>query len=260
MTTGLICRNSDRRAGWKPTIGRRVNRTLDDSVRALHVGCREREIVPHAAVWGLTLAVLPIVGVLLSLAVGTPAWVAPTAILGALATYLAVYMPIKRRMIPGARRKLLIDLALFVGPVFFGLASSMGVNPSEINLVFLVMILCGVLMLRLGCFVGGCCHGRPGRIGVHYPGTGHRVIPLPLLEAAFALLLLVGVIVSASVQAPSRTVVVAAGLAYVGYRFVAEFFRARAGDFAVRRCAGLSLTQWLCLLIASAAAVVVSGL
>lgn len=41
----------------------------------------------------------------------------------------------------------------------------------------------GIVVLRIGCFFGGCCHGQPSRFGVRYPESPTRVLPLPLFEA-----------------------------------------------------------------------------
>lgn len=236
-----------------------INDALDRFVLPLHTRCRARGIVPHAAVWGLAFMALPVAATLASITVGTPPWVAPLAIFGALLGYLTGYMPLKQRLFPGARRKLLVDLVAFVAPAFFSLGWLLGVAPSQLGLVFAVVIFCGVALLRLGCFFGGCCHGRPSRIGVKYPGRATRVIPLPLLEAGMGAMLLLCIAAGVALGLPERILIATAGLAYVGYRFGAEFFRARRGPFAVRRFLALSITQWLCLVLMGAATAFLLG-
>ena len=55
-------------------------------------------------------------------------------------------------------------------------------------------ILVGMAFTRIGCFLNGCCAGRPTRWGFRLPnraGTWERRVPTQLLEATLALFLLV---------------------------------------------------------------------
>lgn len=111
---------------------------------------------------------------------------------------------------------------------------------------------------RIGCFLAGCCHGRPTMLpwGVVYPdwaaagrlyGPGVAVHPSPLYETALLLALAAWLAWSGS----RRPVVRAASAAatYLLGRFALDFLR---GDAA--RYEGLSPAQWLALglLVASA--------
>ncbi|MBL4685799.1 MAG: hypothetical protein JKY37_14485, partial [Nannocystaceae bacterium] len=81
----------------------------------------------------------------------------------AIVAYLRLYMPLKRRMIPGSRRKLLIDLTVFVAPVYAGLCWLGGLGPAAATDVLAFVVAAGIIVLRSGSFLAGCCHGVPSR-------------------------------------------------------------------------------------------------
>ncbi|MEX1365947.1 MAG: prolipoprotein diacylglyceryl transferase family protein [Nannocystaceae bacterium] len=182
-------------------------------------------------------------------AIASRGWIAPVALLLTLVAYLRAYMPLKRRLIPGSRRKLLIDLTLFVAPVYLGLCWLGGLGPRAAADVLVFVVASGIVVLRGGCFLGGCCRGEPCRVGARYPGVDGRFFPLPLFEMVVGVVLL-GAAVGMSVYATRAGTLLAplAGI-YAGYRFSSEFLRARTGPFAVRRACGLTITQWLCAAI-----------
>ena len=112
---------------------------------------------------------------------------------------------------------------------------------------FIPFLALGHALGRLGCFLNGCCFGKPtdAWCGVLFPDRGGRVYPTQLFEAA-ALFLLYAVLRSLQRQAilarPGRLF----GLylvAYAGLRFGVEFFR---GDQAIW-WAGLTLQQVISL-------------
>ena len=100
---------------------------------------------------------------------------------------------------------------------------------------------------RLGCFLNGCCFGKPtdAWCGVVFPGQGVRVYPTQLFESAGLFLLY------AVLRSLQRPVMLARPgrllgwylLCYGGLRFGIEFFR---GDQAVW-WAGLTLQQGISL-------------
>lgn len=192
--------------------------------------------------WGLAIVAAPVAA-----AIGAASWRGAVALLGALVLYVRVFLPAKRRLLPGARRKLLIDFSLFVGPVFAGLSWALQLSFDRSLGALCLAVPTGIAVLRFGCFLSGCCHGRPGRWGPRYCDT--RVLPLPLLESALAAVLFASAALGlcTGVDPVALASVLATG--YVGYRFFAEFFRARSGEFGVRRFGGLSLTQWLCAML-----------
>jgi len=125
----------------------------------------------------------------------------------------------------------------------------------------LVVLGLGVFLAfgRVGCFMVGCCHGRPARWGVRYGHAhgeagvpwrlvGRRVFPLQLVEAvvSFALVTVALVASVARHARPGEAVLVylsGYGLA----RFVFELFR---GDEARPQWLGLSQAQLTALIIA----------
>ena len=115
---------------------------------------------------------------------------------------------------------------------------------------------------RLGCFMVGCCHGRPHRWGVRYGDrhaaagftpalVGVRLLPLPLIEAAIALLVVAAgfaLVVAGAAAGAAFTIYVSA---YAVARFFLELAR---GDAERPVWRGFSQPQWLSLLCAGAVA------
>jgi phosphatidylglycerol:prolipoprotein diacylglycerol transferase len=118
------------------------------------------------------------------------------------------------------------------------------------------------VLARMGCFLAGCCHGRPSTLpwAVVYPtpspatmfhGDAVAVHPSPLYEAA--LLLAIAAWVARS-RADRPSGAVRAALAYLAGRFVLDFFR---GD--ALRLEGLTPMQWLAFGVLAAGIVVAAG-
>ncbi len=112
---------------------------------------------------------------------------------------------------------------------------------------------------RLGCFLAGCCHGRPSELpwAVTFPldspavrrfGEGVGVHPTQLYEAAALALIAVWVACRPAVVPGARLLRVAAY--YSVARFLLDGFR---GDAAVQGGA-LSTAQWASLLVLAASA------
>lgn len=96
---------------------------------------------------------------------------------------------------------------------------------------------------RLGCFLNGCCYGKPtdAWCGVVFPGQTQPVVPTQLFEAAGLMaifLLLRRMQRSSAIERPWEISGVYL-IAYAGLRFALEFLR---GDQTVWR-AGLTLQQ-----------------
>ncbi|MCR9163138.1 MAG: prolipoprotein diacylglyceryl transferase family protein [Nannocystaceae bacterium] len=216
-------------------------RLLDDAIGRTTRWCDARSIHAFGICWGLTLACAPALAGL-----GAGSWRGGVALAVTLVLYLRVFMRVKRWLIPGARRKLLIDFGLFVGPVFLGLCVCLGLDAASALRGLCLAIPFGIATLRMGCFFSGCCHGGSCRWGPRYPAQAHRVAPLPLLEAGIGAALLLAAGLGLLCGATSLALSVGLLGIYAGYRFCSEFFRARSGRFAVRRFAGLSITQWMC--------------
>lgn len=117
-----------------------------------------------------------------------------------------------------------------------------------------VFLACG----RIGCFMVGCCHGRPCKWGVKYtdehaeagfPGylVGVRLFPIQAVESALALSIVIcGMVLVLKGYAPG-TALVFYVIAYGWGRFCLEFFR---GDSARSYLWGFSEAQWTSLLLA----------
>ncbi|MFA5093990.1 MAG: prolipoprotein diacylglyceryl transferase [Candidatus Omnitrophota bacterium] len=97
---------------------------------------------------------------------------------------------------------------------------------------------------RIGCFLNGCCYGKPTDlpIGVTFPGMEVKVIPTQLIESAamFALFL----VLRGRKPSNGRTMLLYL-LGYSVFRFLIEFFR---GDNPVF-LAGLTVSQVISMLI-----------
>jgi hypothetical protein len=115
---------------------------------------------------------------------------------------------------------------------------------------------------RAGCFLVGCCHGRPHRRGVRYEArhchtgrspalVGVRLFPLQLLEAALvALIVAAGASLALAGATPGS-----AFTWYVAMYAVVRFFLELArGDADRPYWRGFSQPQWLSLACAAAVA------
>lgn len=116
-----------------------------------------------------------------------------------------------------------------------------------------VFLACG----RVGCFMVGCCHGKPASWGVSYPAdylatgfnphlVGVRLFPIQAIESLWAFgIVIVGVVLVLTGQPPGEALacyVVTYGLG----RFFFEFMR---GDHERHYYLGFSEAQWTSLLL-----------
>jgi prolipoprotein diacylglyceryltransferase len=128
-------------------------------------------------------------------------------------------------------------------------------------LAYLDILVVGMLVYqafgRIGCFMAGCCHGRPHAWGVRYGARhaetgyvffqrGDRLFPIQLFESLW-LFMLAGVAIANLVReaAPGENI----SWYVVGYgigRFTFEFAR---GDLRPYRWFGFSEPQWTALLL-----------
>jgi prolipoprotein diacylglyceryltransferase len=115
---------------------------------------------------------------------------------------------------------------------------------------------------RVGCLTVGCCHGRPGRRGIRYPGgvpaylVGRPLVPVQALEsAAAAALVIAGVIVVAAGGRPGA----AAALYVTGYAVARFGLELRRGDPGRRAWRTVTEAQWTSVALAGAAAVAAGG-
>jgi prolipoprotein diacylglyceryltransferase len=209
------------------------------------------------------------------------AWFAATqpglAFLGFLVAFAAMQVTyvlarlVRQRISAIAARSFLQDTVLIVLPSFI-IASKLVGNDlrASLDLAGLDLAL-GLSFIRIGCFLGGCCYGRPARWGTLYPpellrdvrGCRNytsgpvprgRVIPIQLFESAFNAFLFAALLVW-RLQSPSShgRILQAYLLAYAAWRFGSDFWR----PVSVRpRWAGLSQAQ--CYSIAVSAVAIVA--
>jgi phosphatidylglycerol:prolipoprotein diacylglycerol transferase len=120
-------------------------------------------------------------------------------------------------------------------------------------------MLVGLAFTRIGCLMNGCCAGRPtsGRIGIRLPddrGVWERRIPTPLLEAGWALLVLVGAALLSAERPFPGAVLIYVLAAYGAGRILLERTRAGAGtpgSWANVAVSGLLLAAGAIVVIAS---------
>lgn len=123
----------------------------------------------------------------------------------------------------------------------------------------------GVAFIRVGCFLGGCCYGRPAVWGVRYqeaqlvsvrgcrtytpsPLPLECVIPMQLFESAFNLVLFITLLIW-QLLAPEQSdgkILLVYFLAYGCWRFISDFWR----EVSARpRRAGFSEAQWVSAMV-----------
>lgn len=219
------------------------NDTLDRTVAAAHAAAARAGTHPHVASWGAAALAIPAAAGVAGAAVGAGALAPAGAATVVLLAYLRAYLPLKRAIVPDARRQLFLDLALFVGPAWLVAAVAFGVRVDAAADVLALAAPPAMAILRAGCFLGGCCHGRTAAFGVRY-GDGPRVLPLPLFEIV-AVVVLEATLVASIGHGP---LLPRALVGYGLYRAIAEAFR------PAPRTLGLTKTQ-----ILSAVSVVIGG-
>lgn len=192
------------------------------------------------------------------------AWTHALSITLTFALYQTVYLKWKRRLTGVGARSFMQDSLFFALPIYLGLSWAFDQPLAPALDVLALSLLLAVGFIRIGCFFGGCCHGKPCGVGVRYragllrsvdgarmfsPGvyTGERVFPIQLVCSAGAFLI-VGLlwIRLGSLPAPDGSTMPLAVLAYSSLRFVLEFFR---GHRHRPMYAGLSEAQWLSLVL-----------
>jgi phosphatidylglycerol:prolipoprotein diacylglycerol transferase len=127
----------------------------------------------------------------------------------------------------------------------------------------------GLIVMRVGCLLNGCCWGGPTSLpwGLRFPSHPHSAIPTALrgvpihptqvyeMLGCAAIFLFVDRVarprVAAGLARPGDGLAASVGL-YALLRFCVDFVR--AGDVGVVSWAGLSLAQWVALAAMGAAA------
>jgi phosphatidylglycerol:prolipoprotein diacylglycerol transferase len=217
---------------------------LDRWISAAHAAAERAGTHPHQAAWGAALLGLPVLTGVLGWFLADRPWVPAVGVVLVLVAYHHGYLRLKRAWVPGARRQLLMDLTLFCLPAFLAWCLLAGESMRATTDLVALVLPWAIVVLRLGCFLGGCCHGRPARWGVLHPGAVTRRVPLPLFEMFVAATLALLLPLSAAVH--DGPLLARFALLYGGYRFVSEFFRGPE----VRRTGGLTRSQVLAASVA----------
>ena len=171
----------------KPTGIERVNRVLDRLPRdTFHLGARTVPAFRSIGILGFHLAVLA--AVLTAIRTGVPVLEAIGLSATAGASFFA--FGLLRRALTGREILVLLEhVWVALGSVALYLWAAGG--PVLPGLDVLAVALCVFLAAgRVGCVIGGCCHGHPAPIGPVYPAAGlperlHgvRLFPVQLVES-----------------------------------------------------------------------------
>ena len=168
-------------------------------------------------------------------------WKFAVAFGAVLVCYQLAYLPLKKSALGQSSRSTLQDLLFCALPVYTIASWALG-HPWRSAFDGLALVLPLIMsVVRVGCFVGGCCHGTPCDHGVYYPEhvlrsvrgwreftpgpfTGSRVLPMQLVEAAYALLI-AGVLIWRALRLvePDGRALPLCLIAYGSFRFVTDF-------------------------------------
>ncbi|MBQ9760244.1 MAG: prolipoprotein diacylglyceryl transferase [Clostridia bacterium] len=143
----------------------------------------------------------------------------------------------------------LIGGTVFFLAVYFILRSRLTARLTEALSVIPCMITVGHAFGRIGCFLAGCCYGKPtdSIFGVQFPHLREPVHPTQLYEAVF-LFLLFGVLSLLLLKWKFKYNMSLYLVAYGIFRFVNEIFR---GDHRGELVAGISPSQFwaICMVL-----------
>jgi phosphatidylglycerol:prolipoprotein diacylglycerol transferase len=131
------------------------------------------------------------------------------------------------------------------------LLAAIGALSWELIDVATTAILAGLAVGRVGCFLSGCCSGRPAAIGPRYRwmGDSHRRLPVQLLDLAACLVL---VIATLGCHVSGAATGIATAVGFGGYFTIRLFLDELRDDRA--RSDRLTEAQRIALLAALAAA------
>jgi prolipoprotein diacylglyceryltransferase len=241
----------------------RCDHVLDRVVEGAHDAAGSVGYHPYLAMFDLAMIAGLAVGYLFSVrfgGIGFARWCAVFAVEVAL---YAGYLAFKRRALGIASRSFLQDTLFFLMPTYLAVSLVVG-HPIGAALDVVGLMFPLVLgTIRLGCFLGGCCYGRPVAWGVLYaprvfaargvawrafvPGapTGERVLPIQLLESCvcYAIFAALFARLAHGAALDGRSL----GWFFLGYgawRFAAEPLR---GTRHRPKWGPLSQAQWLSL-------------
>lgn len=254
---------------------RALARLLDRIVfRSHHLRPFGIDYHPYLVCADASLLTVVVVSCVFSLVFGLELW-RLLVMIAAAAAIFPLFLILKQRLLFIPTRVYLQDLLFFILPMGFLIARFLDI-PLRALLDFAgiaVPLAHGVG--RVGCFLGGCCFGKPSTLGVLYPrlvwdhiprrrrflpapDPGRRVFPLQLLEAGFEftvfLFLATRLALHPALRGDSLPMYL---IAYAVFRFGAEFYR---GDDWRKYYGPFSQAQWLSLLALIAGLLILIGL
>lgn len=178
-----------------------------------------------------------------------------------------LFLIIKRLFLKIDSRTFILDLSFFIIPLYILLLTMLKVNMNaSLDLLGLELPLI-ICIGRIGCFLGGCCHGIPSRIGVFYPKellmkiethrryspsdiAIERVLPLQLIESAFCLILFS--LLNYFHNSLSGMIFFVFLLFYCLFRITSDFFKQH---IATKRFAKFTVTQILSVILFTISAI-----
>jgi len=168
------------------------------------------------------------------------------------------YLKLKGKIFGNRSRTFFQDTIFYIFPTFVLAVYLLNepILPALDYFGFELTIIIGVA--RIGCFLGGCCHGIPSNFGVSYPSTilkkvlkprkytptphaDTRVFPLPLVEIIVSVtiftILFLRLLYGAALNGGSLILFIAL---YCPYRFFSEFYKL---DRATKNIGNISQAQ-----------------
>jgi hypothetical protein len=227
---------------------------LDRLVRPdLRLFGRTRSTFQVCGLAGLTLALALALGLVHHQ--GYPVWVMGVIALAAVASFFVLAMATK--VVTGKETLVYYhhEIAILVVATLVAWLCRRPVLPYLDATILGVgaFLVCG----RIGCFMVGCCHGRPGRFGVRYRSqhaaagfpscyAGVRLLPVQMIEALGVLAIVAVGIATVLGGGPPGAALAWYIVAYDAGRFALEFLR---GDAERPYRAGFSSPQWLSVVL-----------
>ncbi|MDD5500227.1 MAG: prolipoprotein diacylglyceryl transferase, partial [Candidatus Omnitrophica bacterium] len=79
-------------------------------------------------------------------------------------------------------------MAIFGGIIFGFACAFIFIRKNKMGLLFTLDLLAPFVALgqsigRIGCFLNGCCYGRPSEFGLYFPSAGQKLIPTQLYSS-----------------------------------------------------------------------------
>ncbi|MDD3345206.1 MAG: prolipoprotein diacylglyceryl transferase [Candidatus Omnitrophica bacterium] len=121
-------------------------------------------------------------------------------------------------------------MAIFGGIIFGFACAFIFIRKNKMGLLFTLDLLAPFVALgqsigRIGCFLNGCCYGRPSEFGLYFPSAGQKLIPTQLYSSLLLFLIFLALRFLQTRKHPPGQVVFSYLFLYSVARFCIEFFR-----------------------------------